>query len=112
MEVYVLVSCLEQMAGGLFVGLQVVGLQVVGLQVVFVETWTWLGLVWVTYIPKRCSLGLMATEVERQEAEELWERQAVWPGKPWTGMEGAALPLQTPAPPALLGSELQKETET
>ena len=39
-------------------------------------------------------------------------KQAVWPGKPLMVMVEAALPLQTPAPPALLGSELQKETET
>ncbi len=44
----------------------------------------WLG--WEMYISKRCSLELMATEVEREEAGEVWEmehlRQAVWPGKP------------------------------
>ena len=39
-------------------------------------------------------------------------KQAVWPGKLSMVMVEGALPLPTPAPPALLDSELQKETET
>ena len=57
-EVYIVVSCLEQMAG--FVGLQV-----------FKETLIWLR--WEMYIPRRCilELMLMVTEVAGEEAGEL-----------------------------------------
>ena len=35
-------------------------------------------------------------------------KQAVWSGKPAMVMVEGALPLPTPAPPALIGSELHK----